>query len=72
MLNKSQQKSALRAMRNNVHDHVDECREVNMTTLAEWACAHLNLWEGPHVDETPEELFELSFKVSEEWDKRPW
>lgn len=72
MLDPHKQKSALRVMRGNVHNFVDDCREVNMTELAEWACAHLDLWEGPHGDVIPEEFFELSFQVSEEWDKKPW
>jgi hypothetical protein len=68
MLNKGQQKRALRIMREDVHDFVDECRDVNMTAMSESVFVDLEC----EADEELEELFELSFKVSEEWDKRPW
>ena len=68
MLNKAQQKRALRIMREDVHDFVDECRDVNMTAMSESVFVDLECED----DEELEELFELSFKVSEQWDKRPW
>jgi len=68
MLSKSQEKRALRIMREGVHDFVDECRDVNTTSMAESVFVDLDCED----DDELEELFELSFKISEEWDKRPW
>jgi hypothetical protein len=64
MLSKAQKKQALKVMRRDVHDFVDECRDVNSTFMAESAFVDLECED----EEELEELFELSFQVSEEWD----
>jgi hypothetical protein len=64
MLSKNEEIRALKIMRRDVRDFVDECSDVNMTFMAESVFAEL----GCEDEEDLEELFELSFKVSEEWD----
>ena len=64
MLSKSEQERALKIMRRDVVDFVDECNDVNTTFMAESVFAEL----GCEEEEDLEELFELSFQVSEEWD----
>jgi hypothetical protein len=57
-----------RWMETNARQHVDRFTgEVNYTSLAEEAAQEFDIYEG---DEIPEELFELSGKVGEDWEKK--
>jgi hypothetical protein len=50
-------------------EYLDDCGEVNMTELAESACDEFN-GQGPAPNyDTPEEFFELAFRVAE-WFER--
>jgi hypothetical protein len=46
-------------------DHIDDCQELNTTSLVESACHDLNLWCGEHGDDIPEELWDWAFEVSD-------
>ncbi len=46
-------------------DHIDECAELNTTSLVESTCHDLDLWVGEHGDDIPEDLWDWAFEVSE-------
>jgi hypothetical protein len=56
---------ATRTMMSLKQYHVDECGEVNCTTLAEETCKILDWYEGED-SEIPEELFDIAVEVSNE------
>ena len=46
-------------------DHIDECAELNTTSLVESTCLDLDLWTGEHGDDIPEDLWDWAHEVSD-------
>ena len=49
-------------------EHVDDAGEVILTQLAEDAASAFDLYDG---DDIPEEVFEMAYQVSQEWERMP-
>ena len=59
-----------RWMVNHVEDHVDrKTDEVNSTSLAEEAAQEFNIYENTRDYKIPDDLFDLSADVAEQWEK---